>query len=553
MSWGCHKLLLLCASVVLAVPAAGAAAEPLQTEEAQSIEEAAVSNGDDEPVDTLVPTEHEVDVDALVPVDEEELPEDAVILELEEVQWQALLRNPSLHAAEARIAQAQERVNQVRALYYPQVDASYSATHTRLPRTEVRAQRQAISRGLQQGLQSTLGGVLQGNPVTGDTLVGLGQSWYETQRARDAVPTSVDTYRASLVASYLVFDGFARRFTKAIAEFGYEQSEAAYSESQRLLLAAVAQTFFGAQLARENIAIARADETFNERLLREAEARRRVGTGPLSDVLNFEVQMRAARTAVLQSQNQYEQARIALAALMGLPEARLEDNVVVGELLPELPEELVRPEEEELIQFALAFRPDLEASMLGVEQADAIIGQRRAAFYPRIVASAAHEATVSSNTRFDRGDFATSISLGLSYNLFAGGQRKAEVAEARHIHTEARHQLTQAEIDITTEVRQAAEELRSAQEQLVLQRTTAEYVERNRDLVEHELRAGQAPVTRLNQAQRDLIAAQARLALARVSLRLAWHDLDVATASILVRFNGVPEEAEEAAEAVEED
>jgi len=58
-------------------------------------------------------------------------------------------------------------------------------------------------------------------------------------------------------------------------------------------------------------------------------------------------------------------------------------------------------------------------------------------------------------------------------------------------------------------------------------------VEKNRDLVENEYMAGQVSLVRLNEAQRDLIQQQGRLALARVALRQAWHDLRVATGEIL--------------------
>jgi outer membrane protein TolC len=150
-----------------------------------------------------------------------------------------------------------------------------------------------------------------------------------------------------------------------------------------------------------------------------------------------------------------------------------------------------------------------------------------------VAAFASKDATRNSDSRFDADDFSTSVGLNISYNLYAGGRRRAEVEEARQIRQEAEHLLTQAEIDARAEVRQALEDLRTAQQQLVLQRTTAEYVERNRDLVEREYEAGQGALARLNQAQRDLIEAQARLALARVSLRLAWQDLQTATGRIL--------------------
>jgi len=47
--------------------------------------------------------------------------------------------------------------------------------------------------------------------------------------------------------------------------------------------------------------------------------------------------------------------------------------------------------------------------------------------------------------------------------------------------------------------------------------------------VEMEYKAGQASLVTLKQAQRDLVAAQGRLASARVNLRQAWQDLHTST------------------------
>ena len=80
--------------------------------------------------------------------------------------------------------------------------------------------------------------------------------------------------------------------------------------------------------------------------------------------------------------------------------------------------------------------------------------------------------------------------------------------------------------------------LTAAQQQLTLQRENAAYVEQNRDMVEKEFQAGQASLALLNQAQRDLVEAQAMLALAHVSLRAAWHALHTATAETLTYLLG---------------
>ena len=108
--------------------------------------------------------------------------------------------------------------------------------------------------------------------------------------------------------------------------------------------------------------------------------------------------------------------------------------------------------------------------------------------------------------------------------------------EAKFAKKEAENTFEDTMISVKREVREAQENLCSAQEQLVLQRSNAQLVRQNRELVEKEYAAGQTSLVRLNEAQRDLIGAEARLALARVSLRQAWQDVKAATGEILAPF-----------------
>jgi len=85
-------------------------------------------------------------------------------------------------------------------------------------------------------------------------------------------------------------------------------------------------------------------------------------------------------------------------------------------------------------------------------------------------------------------------------------------------------------------VREAVEALLTARRQLLLQRDNAQFVARNRQLVEAEFLAGQTSLALLNQAQRNLVEAEGNLAGARVALRRAWHQLETATGQTLQRF-----------------
>jgi outer membrane protein TolC len=417
------------------------------------------------------------------------------VLDLAAAKRIAVASSPNLAAAVERVRQAEERVRQARAAYWPFVDAGGSAVRTELSNNAARSQ------------------------LTVD------RSFNRTATSAD--PETL--YRADLTAGWTIFDGFRRWFENARAGFGELESRSALDEARRLLLLSVADGYYVAQLAREDLSIARADEAFNLRQSEEAQARRRAGSGSLSDVLNFEVQVNAARSAINDAERQYAVARIGLAALMGLPEAMIPETLELATLPIESASDLALPEAEPLVSFAENHRPDLMENRYRLQQAAAGIGVARSDFFPGLSLQGALDGLREGNGRFEGDDFGNSIGVYMTYNLFTGGATRARVAEARAGAREAERSLAAQRITVVSEVREALANLQASQRELRLQQQNAALVQQNRDLVEKEYAAGQASLVRLNEAQRNLTQARGRLALARVSLRQSWERLEAVT------------------------
>ncbi len=170
---------------------------------------------------------------------------------------------------------------------------------------------------------------------------------------------------------------------------------------------------------------------------------------------------------------------------------------------------------------------------MAVERLKAQEKVRRSVFLPSVSAFASESGSRGDHARLNEGDFSTTVGVAVNYNLFSGGRDRALLEEAKSARAEAERFLESSLLAVTSEVRQSAASVIASQEQLDLQRVNTVFVEKNRDLVEKEYMAGQVSLVRLNEAQRDMIQQQGRLALARVALRQAWHDLRVATGEIL--------------------
>ena len=423
-------------------------------------------------------------------------------LDLETAVKIALKGNPGLEASAARVRQAKAQVDQARAAYWPRLDANAAGTRVKLSDNAYQ-ENLAVARLLSPSA---------------------------------SIDDPENYYAADLTAAWTLFDGFERKFTNAAARYGEQSSSAALNDARRLLISAVALSYFSAQLAQENIAIAIADEQFNQRQLTDAEARERVGTGALSDVLNFQVRMNQAKTNRINQEYRYENALYGLAALLGLSDARLPAHVRLARLEPETESEFSEPPVADLIAAAMDHRPDIQQARWQVKQVDAQVKIAQSDYYPSIVLSGVLEGERTDNPGFEQDDWGNRVQIGLTYNLFAGGLTRAKVREARHSKDELEKSLEELILSITSDIRGSAALVTSAQTQVRLQRENVALVQRTRDLVEKEYNAGQGSLVRLNEAQKDLTTAQGNLALALVALRQAWVELETRTGNIVAAY-----------------
>ncbi|MBU1058085.1 MAG: TolC family protein [Proteobacteria bacterium] len=420
------------------------------------------------------------------------------VLDLETAQRIALADNPTLAAAAERVEAARQRIDQARALYWPSIDASTSAAASRLSEND------AASQSL----------LLSGVDVDRDN----------------------ETYQLSLAASWLLFDGFSRKFSNLIADYGQQESEQARRDGMRLLLQSVAESYYGAQLALSNKAIAEADFKFNAQQLAEARIRMELGAGALSEVLNFQVQMNNARSDILIAERDYELAFSGLAVLLGRKSGQMPEGLALAKVEMVEEEQFYELSPEQLLQTALSHRPDLLGQEVNLQQAESTVGVNQAALYPKVSLNGSVDGNRADDVDFEGADFGSALSLNLSCNLFRGGGDQARIAEARASKREVARLLEQQRNKVSSEVRQAITRLEQARQQLLLQRASEQLVEQTRDLVQEGYRAGQESLSRLNEVQRDLVRTQSRLALALVALYTNRQGLTTATGESLIPY-----------------
>jgi outer membrane protein TolC len=420
------------------------------------------------------------------------------LLDVETAQQIALQDNPGIGAAQARLEQAKAVLKQAAAADKPRVDVS--------------------------------------------TSTGLGRysdNTYDSIKLGD--PSADQNYAAGslgLQASWLLFDGYARKFQQEQAKYGVTASAASRKNTQRILASAVADAFFNAQLALAALEITTANKEFYQQQLQDAESRHEAGSGSLSDVLNMKVQLNSARNSLLTGKRDYEVARYALAALLGLADSVLPKKVKLAELDKgcDISADKTLTDEDKLVAEALRARPDLLALDMRIKGAESAVEQAKAGDWPTVQLVGKIDGNTQDGPIPTGEDFGASLGVSASWNLYSGGAVDAAVREARQVKREAKYASADLRNSIAAEVQQNIVRLTAAREQVRLQRETVELVEENRKLAKSEYEAGSASLVRLNEAQRDLTATYGGLVQSLVSYHQARHRLLAAVGRNLESF-----------------
>jgi outer membrane protein TolC len=458
---------------------------------------------------------------------------------LDDLLERASINNFSLQAVGEQVGQAKQAVAQARSVYFPQIDASASALYQWLGESTEEDLDEAFDTAERtlanfDSFFERVQGLAPRRNIrrVRSSIRDIEDAVAET---RDRFESPIENYTLGLTVGYLLFDGFARKHTVAVARLGHQESEAAQQEARRLLFEAVAEAYYATQLASENVRVARSDRDFNARLLRDAEVLADYGKGPYSNVLNFRAATDAADIQVLMSEGELEAASMALAALLGFSDANLPEGWVLCSLPAPKEEDFLLPELEALLGYARAHRPDLERGELSIDRAEAEVRRRQGAYYPTVGLVAGYQSNFNLDGDLSLDGFSPNVGVSVSYNLFSGGRRMARVKDAKHARQEAEYRLADAEMNATLEVKQALLDLRISQERYTKLRAVAETIRESRQMVETSYTSGKESLARLNQSQRDLVLAEGHMVGARVELERAWFKLDTVTAKSLER------------------
>jgi outer membrane protein TolC len=393
------------------------------------------------------------------------------VLALDEAVGIALETQPSIQARLFDYAAARYRVDQALSRLLPQVTASWSAG-------EIQVATPTVGAG---------GGNRRG---------------------------FVDTSLAQIALSQVLFD-----FGKTLAATEAQRKLAAVAlediEVQRQLIAlTVKEAYTNILFAQRLILVQQQALERAELNLRSARGFFEVGTRPRSDVARAEVDVANARVDLIRARNAEQLARVALNTAMGIDvdtPTQVQDNLAY---------EPVRFDRTEVRAEALSQRPEYRQAKLRVETADAIVRQTVRNFFPDLTGTSAYGGARST---FEE---VWEIRLALTWTIADGGNRLAQMREARVNLEGFQARVRALELDILREVEQSQINVTEAEERIGAAQTAVTSAQENFRLAQGRFDAGVGTILELTDAQLELTRAQNIETQALADYRIAIYRLD---------------------------
>ena len=301
------------------------------------------------------------------------------------------------------------------------------------------------------------------------------------------------------------------------------------------ITAAVAQGWFNALGAQDQLNVARRNVNDAEQTLRVIRGRFEAGTNSALDVAQQESLVAGQRAQIPNYANQVEQFLIGLGILTGQPPSAIDVRPTSGlaglrrpAAAPGLPSEL------------LARRPDVAEAEANLSAVNADIRAARAAFFPtiRLTGSTGLQSAALSSL-LQPGALVASLAAGLTQPIFDGGTLRGQLALSQARQDELLAAYRKAVLQALTDVDAALTAVQFSAQQERLQREAVARAQRAADIARAQLAAGTVDITTVLQVQTTLYAAlnalilvrqahfQARVALFK-ALGGGWNDADLA-------------------------
>lgn len=410
----------------------------------------------------------------------------------------ALQSNPLIAAADAGEKEAEAKLRQARAGYFPRIQFSESLQRSN-------------------------------NPVFAFGSLLTQRQFTEANFAIGPLnrPDALNNYQSRFMIEQVLFDARqtnrgveAARFSQRIAG---EETRRNHSE----IILSVLRTYFAVVLAENNVEVAQQSYQSAEADLARAEAIFHSGRSTQADALALRVHLAAVREQQIRAENDLAISQAALNDALGVSlDSTFELTTPLGSSTPAPPVATL----EEYRRLAAGNRPEIRQVELGQRLAQTQQQIAGSAYWPQIAFQGILEA--DRQNFYSKGGANWFTAVTLRWNLFNGGETKARVEQARFAESRAEALKKRADSAVHLEVRKAYLDLKAAAQRIEVATAAVAEAEEAYRIIQNRHQAGLTTITELLRSQTALAAARTRRVSAVYDYRLAAAALEHAAGTL---------------------
>lgn len=353
-------------------------------------------------------------------------------------------------------------------------------------------------------------GIARGAYLPNVTVTGALQS---TDQRNTVQAGRRDQATGSIALNYLLFDFGGRDAALEQARQSLFAADWSHNFTLQTVLQDAASAYFQLFANEEAVVAARAAEESAQKSLDAARARQKAGAATRADVLQSQTALSQSQLARVQAEGGAASARGVLANRIGVTSDRPVRIVAPADLEAR---RLADAQVEQLVQTAVARRPDLLSAEANVRAAESNVRVQEAAGKPTISAFG-----TGTGTNNNPGLEARSGTIGvqISIPLFTGYQSTYRIRTAREQLEQQQATRDRLRNDVSLDVWQAFQDLRTQNQSLATAGDLVASARESYDVALGRYKAGVGTVT-------DLLNAQSALAnanLQRIQARFSWN------------------------------
>lgn len=328
-----------------------------------------------------------------------------------------------------------------------------------------------------------------------------------------------------------VYTGGREWAARRAAKIAYDKTNAYFNASRENLVRAVARAYYNQLKAEKDLEIKQAALKRAEERSKVAAARFKVGEVTKSAVLRADALVAGAEAELIKAHNDLQSAKDILKRMLG---ADREIKV----LEPTKRDDMQASKPEELLNSAYLYRLDYKQSLLDEQVADEGVSYAWSGFLPSLRLEGTYSWRDQSPVSTFMVKDSVSGSVILSYPIFEGALRYAEVSEARSKRRESELRRIGLKRDIAIQLRDAINRVEAVRAVITSYRKQLALAEEDYNMVFEQFKFGLATTVDVIDADATLISAQRSLMNSTYDLELSKLELKFAAGTLLDEIDG---------------